>query len=285
MKEKSVLRKVLLYATLLFVLAVLLGPYLWMVLSAFKTQREIYLFPPTFLPEKWLWSNFVQAWHIGNFSRFFYNTALISIVSAMTNLLFGSMAAFAFSRMKFPGRDILFMCALATMMIPAAVLIVPLFVLLRSMPTLGSQTPGWINTYQGIIAPYAVTGFSIFLFKQYFMSIPHELDEAATIDGCGPWQIFTRIILPLSKPAITLVLIFTVLQRWNDYLWPLVAASDPSMFTLQVGLKYFQTEYNIAWHLLMSGSIIVALPIFILYTFLQPLFERGLGALGSGSKS
>lgn len=270
------------YVLLVIILAMLLGPYLWMFLSAFKTQKEIYAYPPTFLPSVWRWENFSEAWRIGRFSRYFVNTVVVSGVSCLTNLLFGSMAAFAFTRLRFPGRNFLFLVVLATMMIPESVMIVPLFVILRHMPS--ASPGGWINTYQGIIAPYAVTGFSIFMFRQYYLSIPNELDEAATMDGCSNWGIYSRVILPLSKPATTLVLIFTLLQRWNDYLWPLVVANNGRLFTLQVGLKYFQTEYNIAWQLLMAGSIIAALPVFLLYLLLQPLFEKGLSSIGTGSK-
>src|SRR5690554_3256769 len=174
-------RKFFTYLLLFLVLLIMIGPYFWMFFSAFKSLPEIHAYPPTLLPEEWRWHNFAEAWELGNFSRYFVNTIIIAGVSSLTNLLLGSMAAYAFARLQFPGRNFMFLLVLATMMIPTAVLIVPLFVLLRNLPYGGAS--GWINTYQGIIAPYAVTGFSIFLFRQYFASIPTELDEAATMDG------------------------------------------------------------------------------------------------------
>lgn len=249
-------------------------PFAWMVLTAFKTGPEVYQWPPAILPQTWTFDNFVRAWGTGNFPRLFLNSTIVAVAATLLNLLFDSMAAYAFARLRFPGKEKLFAVVLGTMMLPAVVTIIPLFLIVKGLPSPGPG--GWLNSYAGIVAPGAATAFGIFLFRQYFETIPHELDEAMTLDGAGLWRIYWQLILPLAKPAAVTVAIFTFVYQWNDFLWPLVVATDADMYTVQVGMSYFTTEHGIDWPLLMAGAVIVTLPVLLLYAFLQKYFIGGM---------
>lgn len=262
------------YALLVLCAAVALGPFLWMLVTAFKTGPEVYSWPPAFLPHHPTLANFQRAWNTGNFPRLFLNSAIVATAATLSNLLLDSMAAFAFARLRFPGREALFAIVLATMMLPAVVTIIPLFLIVKTLPAFGPG--GWLNSYQGIVAPGAATAFGIFLFRQYFETIPLEIDEAAKLDGAGLWRTYWQLILPLSKPAIVTVAIFTFIAQWNDFLWPLVVATDADMYTVQVGLSYFTSEHGIDWPMLMSGAVIVTVPVLAIYFGLQRYFVGGL---------
>jgi multiple sugar transport system permease protein len=222
----------------------------------------------------------VQAWQGAHFSRYFINSTIVSLVSVATNVFLGAMAGYAFARLRFPGRDFLFLVVMITLMVPNAVLIIPLFLMMKNVPF--TDPGGWLNTYQGVILPTAVTGFSIFLMRQFLQGIPRELDQAASVDGANLFQVFWHVILPLTKPALAIIAVFTALTRWNDYLWPLVAIRDPDLYTVQIGLKYFIGPYHAQWNLLMAGAMIAALPMLFVYALFQPLFEQSLSNLGTG---
>jgi multiple sugar transport system permease protein len=258
--------------------AIAIAPFVWMLLTAFKTPAEVHRWPPALWPEQFRPDNFVRAWGTGNFPRLFANSVVVATLATLANLLFDSMAAFAFTRLRFPGRDLLFALVMATMMLPAVVTLIPLFLVVKSMPAPGSG--GWLNTYAGLVAPGAASAFGIFLFRQYFRTIPREIDEAAMIDGAGAFRIYWDLVLPLARPASVTVAIFTFVYHWNDFLWPLVAATDADMYTLQVGLTYFSTEHSVDWPLLMAGGVIVTAPVLVLYAFLSRWFVGGLTAGG-----
>jgi len=272
----------LIYIPLFFVLMVFLGPYLWMFLTSVKSQAQIFAWPPKILPTEYHWENFVKIWQDTTLPRALFNTVFVSTSATLINVVFSSLAAFAFARLRFPFRNTLFLLVLATMMVPPGLMVVPLFSLLKNMPFAGPE--GWLDSYSGLIFPVSVTGFAIFLFRQYFLTIPKDLDDQAAIDGCSKLRIYWSIILPLSKPAIGLVFIFSFLQHWNEYLWPLTVARSEEMYTLQIALASFQTQYNINWAMLMAGATTAALPMILLYFILQPIFEQGLGGIGRGVK-
>ncbi|HEY0738652.1 MAG TPA: carbohydrate ABC transporter permease [Herpetosiphonaceae bacterium] len=270
------------YAALLVVLLIALGPFVVMISTSLKAPWETFVYPPTLLPQQVTPQNYSLAWSQSAVPRGVYNSFVVAVVSVFTNLLFGSLAAFAFARMEFPARRFLFWVVLATMMMPAAVLVVPLMFIIKNMPLGGEQ--GWFNTYQGLIVPGAVTAFSVFFMRQYFLSIPRDLDEAATIDGASPWQVFWLVALPLSRPGLAIVAIFTFLSRWNEYLWPLIVARQPPMYTAQIALRSFVLTYTVEWQKFMAAGVMIALPVLLLYLILQPYFEQSLGALGRGVK-
>lgn len=273
---------VILYLLATLVLIGFVGPYLWMLATSLKTQGDVMGWPPTIIPSEFYWQNFTRIWEGTVLPRAFMNSVIVAVISTAINVFFASLAAFGFARLKFPGNNGLFLGVLATMMIPPGLMIVPLFAMIRNVPFTGPS--GWLDSYAGLIVPTAVTGFAIFLLRQYFMSIPKDLDDQAAIDGCSKFQVYWKIILPLSKPALGLVAIFTFMGNWNEYLWHLTVARSESMYTIQIALARFQTEHNIEWPLIMAGATTAAIPMMILYFTLQPLFERGLGGLGSGVK-
>lgn len=270
------LRSALVASGLMAATAVAVGPLVWMVLTAFKTGPEVHSWPPTLWPREWTGAHFAAVSQTGGFNRQMANSVVVATSTAVLNVLLDSMAAFAFARLRFPGRDAIFGAVLATMMVPAAVTIVPLFLVVRSLP--GPGPAGWLDSYAGIVAPSAATAFGIFLFRQYFRTLPRELDEAAMIDGAGPWQVYWHVVMPLSGPAIATVATFSFVMAWNDFLWPLVAATDADMYTVQVGLSYFTTQHSIDWPLLMAAAVIVTFPVLAVYFLLQRHLVAGLTA-------
>ncbi len=270
------------YALAVVFLVVFLFPFLYMVGTALKPNTEIYTWPPRILPQHPVWNDFLAAWNEAHFSRYFLNSTVVATVSVITNVLVGSMAGYAFARLRFPGRNLLFLLVLVTLMIPNAVLIVPLFLMMKDVPF--TDPGGWLNTYQGIILPTAVTGFSIFLMRQFLAGLPRDLDEQAEIDGCNLFQTYWHVILPLSRPALAIVAVFTALTRWNDYTWPLVVANNPDIYTVQIGLAGFVHTHVAVWNLLMAGAVIAAVPVFLIYAIAQPYFAQSLSALGTGIK-
>ena len=274
--------KVLIYALMTVILTGFVGPYIWMFATSVKSQADVYAWPPNIIPTDIHWENFVRIWQETNLPRAFLNSVFVSTAATAINVIFSSLAAFAFARLDFPGKNKLFMVVLATMMVPASLMVIPLFSMMRNVPFAGPD--GWLNSYFGLILPVSVTGFAIFLMRQYYLSIPKELDDQAAIDGCNKFQIYWKIILPLSKPVIGLVVVFSFLSHWNEYLWPLTVARSDEMYTIQIALASFQTQYNVEWPLLMAGATTAALPMILLYFMLQPLFEESLSGLGRGVK-
>ena len=282
LRRRQVPRAAISYVLAAFFLVVFLFPFLYMLGTALKPSTEIYTWPPRVLPQHPAWTDFIKAWKDAHFSRYFLNSSVVATVSVVTNVLLGSMAGYAFARLRFPGRNLLFLLVLVTLMIPNAVLIVPLFLMMKDVPL--TDPGGWLNTYQGIIFPTAVTGFSIFLMRQFLAGLPKDLDEQAEIDGCNLFQTYWHIILPLSRPALAIIAVFTALTRWNDYTWPLVAANNPDLYTVQIGLAGFVHTHVAVWNLLMAGAVIAAAPMFAVYAIMQPYFAQSLSALGTGIK-
>jgi multiple sugar transport system permease protein len=261
-------------------------PFLWMISTSLKPESEIFRFPPAWVPHAWQWSNYRDAMQAAAFGRYFINTIIYASAITISNLLFCSMAAYAFARLRFRGRNVLFILTLGTMMVPGQVTMVPVFILLKRWPFLGGNDwlgiggHGLLNTYVGLILPGAVGAFGIFLLRQFFMTLPRELEDAARIDGCSEAGIYLRIILPLSAPALATLGIFTFTAAWNEFLWPLLIMSKDSMKTLQIGLQVFQTQYTTRWDLLMAGTVLVTLPVLLLFLAGQRYFTRGIALSG-----
>jgi multiple sugar transport system permease protein len=261
-------------------------PFLWMLSTSLKPESQIFRFPPVWVPDSWRWVNYQEAMSAAPFGRYFLNTVIYAGAVTLSNLLFCSMAAYAFARLQFRGRNVLFLLVLGTMMIPGQVTMVPVFIMLKHWPLVGGNNlvgsggHGLLNTYPGLVLPAAVGAFGIFLLRQFFMTLPRELEDAARIDGCSEAGIYWRIILPLSKPALATLGIFTFTAAWNEFLWPLLIMSKDSMKTLQVGLQVFQTQYTTRWDLLMAGTVVVTLPVLIIFLFGQRYFTRGIALSG-----
>ncbi|MBE9566250.1 MAG: carbohydrate ABC transporter permease, partial [Proteobacteria bacterium] len=234
------MRSRLLKPTLLHLLLAVGGitmilPFLWMVSTSLKPEDQIFRFPPVWIPSTWEWGNYTEAMQAANFGRYFINTVIYAGAVTMSNLVLCSMAAYAFARLRFRGREVLFILVLGTMMIPGQVTMVPVFIMLKHWPLLGGN--GWLgsgghgllNSYPGLVLPSAVGAFGIFLLRQFFITLPRELEDAARIDGCSEAGIYWRIILPLSRPALATLGIFTFTAAWNEFLWPLLITSKDSM--------------------------------------------------------
>ncbi len=258
---------ILLVGTLLMVL-----PFWWMFVTSFKLPEQVFTFPPDFWPDEWHWENYVEVFKAAPFVRFFVNTLIVAAVVTSGNLLFSAMAGYAFARLAFPGRDIIFWLFLASMMIPGQVTMIPIFVLMAKL--------GWIDTYLGLTVPGLVGGYGVFLLRQYFLNLPNDLENAARLEGASEWQIFWHIGLPLATPALMVLGVFTFMGAWTDFLWPLLMTNSMNMRTLEVGLSVFKTQYTVNWPLQMAGSMIIQLPIIILFVFTQRYFTRGITLTG-----
>lgn len=228
--------------------------------------------PPHFIPRHFTFHEYAYVITAFNFARYFANSAIVTVASTLGQLLLGSMAGFAFGRLRFPGRGVLFTILLMTLMIPPQALIVPRFLIIAHLKLL--------NTYEGIIAPSVVTAFSIFLIRQFSRTIPISLQDAAIIDGAGWWKVFTVVYVPLLTPALGTAAIITFVQVWNDFLWPLVVAQKEQMFTLQIGLAAFRTQRVSQWSALMAGTAITTIPTIVIFIVMQKYYVAGL-TLGS----
>ena len=264
-------------------------PFLWMVLTSLKPQNEIFtstLSLKTIFPSVWRWRNYADAMAAAPFGRYFLNTAIIAVGGTSLTLTISSMAAYAFARLRFPGRNALFITILATMMVPAQVTMIPSFIILRHMPLfggndiLGNGGHGWLNNYLGLLVPGAAGAFGIFMLRQFFQGLPRDLEDAARIDGATESTIFWRIILPLSKPALAALGTFGFTSRWNDFMGPLLIMSDDSMKTLQIGLQVFQSQYTTQWDLLMAGTVLVTIPVIAVFLMGQRYFVSGIALTG-----
>ena len=269
----KLIEKFLGYATLILVAAILVLPLYWMLATALKSPDQMFALPPTWGPNPVAWENFSQVFQEVPFGRFIVNTFILVALNIIGELFAVTLVAYGFARLRFPGRSVLFLLMLSTLMIPYHVTLVPRFILFAKL--------GWVNTYLPLIVP-AFTGssFLIFMVRQYMMSIPFDLDEAAYIDGATRFDVFWRIILPLSRPALVLVVVCTFVGTWNDFLQPLIYLNDPQLFTVSLGLSFFQGTRETNWNLLMAGSLLATLPPLLLFFVAQRQLIGGISVEG-----
>jgi multiple sugar transport system permease protein len=247
-----------------------------MLSTSLKARNAIFQeFPPLWIPAEFIWSNYSDAWTSVPFDRFYLNSIVVAVSVTGLQILTSSLAAFAFARLKFRGRDVLFFIYLTALMIPFAILLLPNFLIVKEL--------GWFDTYAALIIPPSFSAFSTFLMRQYFRSIPIELDEAARMDGASSLRIWWQIIMPNSLPVLGALSVFVFLGIWNSLLWPLVVTNSQEMLTVPVGLTYFQGQFYVRWELLMAAAVIAMLPVLIIYFFAQNWFIRGL-SVSSGLK-
>lgn len=260
-------------ATLLIAGAiVMLIPVAWAVLSSFKNQTELALRPPTVIPLDPTIDNYAQALTSFSFLSYFKNSVIVTVAATALTLTINSMAAFALAKYNFRGRDFLFLLTLATIMIPLQVILLPVYQVVASL--------GLVNSLWGLIIPPAATPTGVFLLRQYMLTIPDDLLEAARIDGASEWKIFSRIVLPLCRPALAVVAIFSIIWRWNDFLWPLIIAQDERVYTLPVALARFNGQQVIPFNLVLAMSVMTILPIVLIFLFLQRHILTGIAQTG-----
>lgn len=272
-RTKSTMNKALLYIILTIGGLVMIMPFIWMLSTSLKSEGAVFVMPPKWIPDKFLWSNYAKAIEQAQLFEGFKNTLIIIIPSLVIGLFSCSLAAFSFAKIKFPGREKLFLILLSTMMIPSIVTMIPSYVLFKKI--------GWIDTFLPLMVPGMFGGAAcIFFLRQFFKTIPDELMEAAELDGLGQFGIFLRIMLPLSKPAIATQAIFGFLGGYNDYMGPLIYLNSTEKFTLQLKLSSFSGGYAAQWALLMAGSVLALVPTIIIFFFAQKYFIEGITMTG-----
>lgn len=257
-------------------------PLLWMLLSSFKPQADIFSWPPRLLPTSLTLDNYQYVLQNTSFPRYFFNSLVVSVMVVVANLLIALPAGYAFARLPIPGRDAVFLVVLGTMMIPGNITTIPLFILAKSFPLLGGNDllgaggTGLLNTYLGIALPHLVLTFTIFLSRQFFLDLPAELADSGRIDGATEFRIFRSLYLPISLPIVATVAIFSFVTAWDDFLWPLVITTSDSMRTAQIGLSVFRSQFASQWGALFAASVLVVLPVVLVFLFNQRFFIKGL---------
>lgn len=274
-QRAQIVSKICLYVLLLIGAVAFVAPFLWMLSTSLKPLNETMSTPPQWIPKTVLWSNYPEAIdEMRFFWRYAANTLYLCLLTVTGTVLSSAIAAYGFSRIEWRGRDKVFLLVLATMMIPFPVVMVPVYTLFKEL--------GWIGTFKPLWVPSFLAGaFNVFLLRQFFLTLPKDISEAARIDGCGEWQIFWRIILPLAKPALIVVALFQFMATWNDFLGPLIYLNDQTDMTLALGLQAFQSKGGgTSWNYLMAASTLVVLPVIVLFFFCQRYFIEGIATTG-----
>ncbi len=251
---------------------IVIAPIVWTVLSSFKDRSELARRPPTLVPESWVFGNYGEALGSFDFMTYLTNSVVVTIGATLLTLTINSMAAYALAKYNFRGRDFLFLVTLATIMVPLQVIFIPVYQMVAQL--------GMANSLLGMIIPPAATPTGVFLLRQYMLTIPDETIEAARIDGAGEFTIFRRVVLPLCMPALAVLCIFSVIWRWNDFLWPLIVAQDESVYTLPVALARFSSQQVIPFNLVLAMSVLSMVPVVIIFLFLQRQIMRGIATTG-----
>ncbi|MET3193546.1 multiple sugar transport system permease protein [Bacillus sp. OAE603] len=271
--RQLVTSKTLLIHIILIVGAVaMVLPFIWMFLTSLKTYAESIHVPPVIIPKDFQWENYKEVFTLLPFFKFMLNTLIVTVLRTAGQLFLCSLAAYAFARIEFPGRNVLFLVALSVLMVPGQVFLLPQYMIMVKL--------GWLNTLQAVVVPGLFSAFGTFLLRQFFMGLPKELEEAARLDGCNHFQIYWRVMLPLAKPGLVALGIFTTLWSWNELMWPMIVNSSPESMTLSVGLSSLQGQYLTNYPVLMAGSFLAIVPMLILFMILQKQFIEGIAITG-----
>lgn len=263
---------VVLYIVLTVLGFLMLIPFVWMIATSLKGPQEILSATPTFWPQAWRWENYVEAFRQVPFGRFYWNTIVVTVARTVGQLLIASVAAFAFARLRFPGRGVLFVLVLAVMMMPGQVTLVPNYVLLKYF--------GWLDSYEGLIIPSLFSAFGVFLLRQFYMTIPQELFDSATLDGCNPLRTWWHIALPLSRTALVAFGVLVIMWSWNDFLWPLIITNRTEMQMLSVGIAYFQGQFVSNFAVMMAAATVATLPMVLVFLLAQRQLLEGITLSG-----
>lgn len=273
MNAKTMVARVATYALLVFGSILMLMPFVWMISSSLHTAHGVNIRPPQWIPRPPQWENFSQITHYAPyFPRYFLNNVIVATIGTALELFTTILAAFAFARLKFWGRDVIFYILLATMMVPAEILIIPNFMTIARL--------GWIDTYQALIMPWSASILSIFLLRQFFLGVPDQLNYAAKVDGCRNFRYMWTIMVPLARPALVTISLLAIISSWNAFMWPLIVTNRHAMRTLPVGLALFRGEAGTFFNLLMAASVVVVLPMIIMFILLQKHIVAGVARSG-----
>ena len=277
----AMVRKVVVQVALIGLSIFFLMPLVWMVVTAVKPLDETMASPPVWIPTKFQWGNFAEAFSYNSkdlgyipFLVYGKNTLFVTILAVIGSVISNSLVAYSFARIQWRGREALFAVLLATMMVPGPVLMVPMYALFKEFGWIGTFRPLWVPTFFG-------SAFNIFLLRQFLRTIPMELSEAAKLDGASEWKTFIEVIIPLARPALVVIAVFTFLWAWNDFMGPLLYLTDQQTFTLSMGLQFFQSQHTgTPWNLLMAASLIVIVPVIVVFFFAQKVFIEGIATTG-----
>ena len=260
------------WALIVVVALFVIFPFVWMVLTSFKTEKDVFALPAQLWPAHWSLEGYANIWKELPFARLFLNSVIFAGGVTVISVLFDSMAAYALARLDFPGKNIAFFLVIGTLMVPYQITLIPLFQMIFDFH--------WLDTYQGLIVPRATSAFGIFLLRQFFVSVPRDLDSAARIDGAGEFRIYAQIMMPLARPALATLAVFQFMNNWNDFLWPLVVTSNTDMRTIPAGLTLFGGQYVVDYAVLMAGATISLLPLAIAFFLAQRYFVQGIATTG-----
>lgn len=268
------LKKHLTYTLLITLVIISIGPFLWLLSTALKSSGEnIFQYPPDFIPDQPTPSNFFEVWQAVPMGLYFLNSIVVTLLAVVLNLVFSVLAAYPLARFEFKGKNSIFMLILATMMIPFQVIMIPLYLLVLKMNFVDTAST-W-GAYVGLVIPFVVGGFGIFFVRQALVNVPKQLEESALMDGCNSFQILTYVMVPLIKPTLATLAVFTFMATWGDFLWPSIVLSKPQMYTLPVGLVHLQGAFSSNWRLIAAGTILATLPVIIFFLLLQRYFISG----------
>lgn len=272
MRKSRTRNHILIHILLISGIAITVFPFLWMVFTSFKTLPESMKIPPTFLPEAFQFDNYAYVLKVLPFAKVYMNTIIVTVITTLVQVLFCTMAAYGFGRIDFPFKNTIFLVLLSILMVPGQIFLLPQYLIIQNM--------GLLNTLPGLFLPNLFSAFGTFLLRQFFMSLPKELEEAALLDGCNRFQIFGRIMLPLVQAGIVALVIFTAKFAWNDFMWPLIVNTDPAMMTLAPALSLLKGQYATNFPVQMAGAVMSVIPMIILFFVFQKQFIEGVAQSG-----
>ncbi|HEX2915380.1 MAG TPA: carbohydrate ABC transporter permease [Chloroflexia bacterium] len=283
----KLVREIIFYSLLSLFGVIMILPFIWSLETSLKPNKDIFATPVQWLPTSLTFDHYIEAFTTVPFAHYFWNSLFLAVAGVISNLFLGSLAGYAFARMRFRGNGLLFRLLLVSMMVPSIVTMIPTFIILRSFPLAGGNDitgqggHGLLNNYLAVILPGAAGAFAVFLMRQFFLTLPVELGEAARIDGCSEFRIFWRIYLPQCKPALATLAVFTFQAGWNSFLWPLIVFSNQDMKTVQMGLQAFSYNHSTDYGPLMAGSVVATLPTLFLFIYAQKYFSQGISFTGN----
>ena len=271
---KKIISKISIHAILIVTSLLSIFPFLWLTSTSLKgVNEDIFAYPPTIIHQDFTWVNYIDVWHKVNFMGYFWNSMIVAGLTVLLNLVLSSLAAYPLARMQFKGKKIFFFSILATIMIPFQAIMLPVYIITLKLHLIDSVNA--VMGYIGLVMPFAVSAFGIFLMRQAFLKIPRELEEAAIIDGCNVFQLFIKVIIPMVKPTLALLAIFTFIGSWGEFLWPSIVLTQDAMYTLPVGINNLQGMFSANWRYIAAGSIISIVPIIVFFLMMQRYFISG----------
>ncbi len=267
------LMDVLWYVVVTLLALAVMVPFIWMIVTSLKGQSEIFSYPPTWIPKSFQWQNYLEVFKQAPFGRYYLNSTIVALAVTVGQLATCILAAFAFARMEFKGKNAMFLIFLSTTMISSQVTLVPSYLIMRSVD--------WIDHYPALIVPFLANAFGVFMIRQSFRTVPREMEEAARLDGCGRLRFLVQILLPLCQPILASQALFAFMGNWNSYLWPLIVTNRDTMRTLQIGLRYFVSgEGGTQWGIYMAAAVVISIPVILIYFLVQKTFVESMASTG-----